>query len=171
MSRLLSLLFPSAGLVLSGRIVAGLTWGLLFAIVANCAIVMWAIIPAEFSPAIRGVALLMAVCFYAAPLLLGRSPPPRPKLASIHKSTCLSVQERRVALTELVRAMDEGASADDAARKLRDAAETDLHVAFRLAQYAEFAGDSREAANAWQRLQSLDRHGIYRRENTRIGDQ
>ncbi len=165
MRRLFAHLLPGAPLVIEGKLLFGVLLGLSFSIVANFAIVAWLILPAEFSWEIRVGATLLAATVIPFGALLRRSKVRARTLKGVSPAVC--AVERRIALTELVRAIEDGGIAESAFQKLQLLGETDLHVAYQLARYAEAAGDHR-AGELHERLRVLDRHKIYSSANTQF---
>jgi hypothetical protein len=157
----LNLVAPGAGLALLGRTGLGLLVGVAFSVAMNLAIIATLIVPDDFSAAARFACLAAAVVAYAAgQILMWR--------AIDAARAAWAQQRRREVLGRVQAALLEG-SAEEAWRALApllERAESDLHIAYRVAQVLSHRGTVGEAESAWARVQRLDAHGIYR-EHTR----
>lgn len=149
---------PGAVFILKGNLLGGGLWGLAFALIANFAIVSWLIFPSEFSWEIRVAAIVLTLLFLSLPSFLPQMGLKSP--TTNRNQSKLSGVERKLALAELVRALEEGGTAEDAFQKLQALGESDLHVAYRLACYAESTGNN-QATEFQRRLRAIDRHRIY----------
>jgi hypothetical protein len=155
-ARWLNLIVPGAGLILAGRPLAGFGTGLAFAAALNGALAIWLLIPDDFPRTAVWCGLTAALAYIVAQFLLLR----------VDAAARLAGRrdERRAALTALMAAIREGRFDQEAAALLEPLAESDLHVAVRVAQAAMLNCDDHRALAAWQRVQRLDPHLIYRSE-------
>ena len=154
--RLLNLLVPGVGLILTGQVGLGVGIAAAFAILANLAIVADFIAPADFGTTTRawinGLALGV---YFGAQVRLARE--------IRHRRQRQQDDERKRILrraNELLLAGDAEA-AWEALLPIADQAEHDLVVAVRVAQVLLAKGDP-GAAGAWAHVRRLDRHQIYR---------
>ena len=155
----LNLLVPGAGIILLGRVWMGLIVGLLFVLCANFALWSVLLVPDEFLPWMRGLGIGLAGGSYVGAQI---------RLAQTvrgEKQRCRA-EARRAALAAAQDLTRQGAfaAALRALQPVRDSAEHDLLIAYRLAQVHTGMQDVEAAEAAWRRVRVLDRHGIYREE-------
>lgn len=153
----LNLLVPGAGVVLIGRAWLGLLIGIVFAVLFNGAIVAVGLIPDEVGLTARRLLVLGAAASYIlAQFVMTR-------VVRRHRQA-IEASTRFTALRQAQQALVAGdaAGAWAALGPLLPLAETDLHVAYRVAQALSASGDAAAAAAAWEHLRALDRHHVYR---------
>lgn len=151
------LLIPGVRQIIGGSIPWGLFLGILFALFANLLVLSTLVIPAEFTTPARVFVAIVAVAIAIA----GHWLTPRGQFA-IRPGSGRGL-ERRSALVALASALERGEIDENAKGRLEPWAETDLHVAYRLARAADAVGDDAESNRAWERVRKLDPHRIYRR--------
>lgn len=149
---------PGAGLLLAGRPLAGFGVGLAYAAALNAALAIRLLVPDDFPWTAFWSSLAAATAYVVAQFLLLR--------AHGDAEAAGTRAERRTALAELLAAVREGRADSNAARRLEALAETDLHVAYRLAQSASLNSDPSAVRAAWERVRLLDPHHIYRTETS-----
>lgn len=159
----LNLLVPGAGLVLVGAVWNGLILGLIFTALAN--FVLWSLLiaPDDFSAHVRGLAAgVLGGAYLAAQIRLARIVRDREQRER--------TAARRQALWAAREHLAGGAYAQALAalEAVRPLADKDVLVAYRFAQAYTGLGDADAAQQAWDRLQALDRHHVYR-EQLRAG--
>jgi hypothetical protein len=146
-------------LILIGRETLGVMIAILFTMTACYALAATLLFPDDTSATWRGLSIGVAIGTY-----LG---------AQIRYAQTVRCQAdeafgdlRRAALRDAHSALREGRTEDawHALRPLLPQAETDLLVAYRVAQVLTARGDRLAALNAWRRVDRLDRHRIYRQE-------
>jgi len=146
-------------LILIGRETLGVMIAILFTMTACYALAATLLFPDDTSATWRGLSIGVAIGTY-----LG---------AQIRYAQTVRCQAdeafgdlRRAALRAARGALREGRAEDawNALRPLLPQAETDLLVAYRVAQVLTARGDRLAALNAWRRVGRLDRHRIYRQE-------
>ena len=150
---------PGLGIILIGRTWTGLAAGLLFTLCAQFAVWATLLIPDEFSPSLRGLAIGLAGGTYlGAQLRFAQT------LRDVRRREHDS--RRRIALGEaracLQREDYEGAL--EAIAPVRDCCTQDLLVAYRVAQILTGLNDVDAALRAWQQVRALDHHHVYRDE-------
>lgn len=160
MLRFTAHLIPGTLLIARGRILTGMSLSLMFAVLANVSVVAWAILPAEFSSGLRiAVVLLVGLTYFLAVVLGKKAAIPQGGAAKF-PAPALSNSARRNALSALLQAIEDGSIADEAFEELQGLGQSDLHVAHRLAQYAELVAHE-NTEKYWKKLRELDRHGVY----------
>lgn len=155
-SQWLNLLAPGAGVALLGPVWLGVAVGLIFIVLLNAAIVAIGWVPDEIGLRARKLLVLgAAIAYILAQLAMSRA-------ARRYEHTTAAAL-RREALQAALEALagGNGEAALLALQPLRSADPDDLHIALRVAQ-ALSAGNSPDAAVAWEHLRRLDRHHIYR---------
>lgn len=158
-ARLINLVIPGGGLILIGSEVVGTLIALLFAVVANFAVAAGLLFPDDLSATARNLGIGVALGTYLGAQI-------RYAQTVRYRREVGQERQRRAALHAARAALERG-RADEAWQALEpiaDRAEDDLLVAYRVAQVLTARGAGRDAATAWQRVQRLDRHRIYRRE-------
>jgi len=161
-----NLLAPGSGLILAGRIWGGLLIGLIFCVSANIALAASLIAPEELSPRWRGLWIGIAGGAYVGAQL---------RLASVLRrgASQAAAGLRRAAL----RAVSEALLADNprvawgAIQPLLPLAESDLPVAYRVAQILTALDDVDAARAALAHVRKLDRHHIYREQIRQLEQQ
>lgn len=156
-ARWANLLLPGSGLVLIDRPVTGLVVGLAFAACANFALLAVLVLPDEFSAGERALGIgLTAGAYIGAQLRLAQT------VRGLRAEA--ATLRRRASLREAHALMDRGEHVQ--ALTLMDALSRDfpddLLVAYRVAQLLTAVEGETAAQAAWERLRSLDHHGIYR---------
>jgi len=151
-----NLLVPGAGLILTGKAIAGLALGLAFTAAINALLITTLLFPDDYSTGARqAVAALTGVAYAAAQLLFAhelRSSGAR--LRRGQRDACLRAARASLAR----RAYDEALRAIQPVAAL---AKRDLLVAYRLAQILSALERADAAALAWELVRRLDRHRIY----------
>jgi len=152
-----NLILPGAGLILVDSLLAGVVVGLLFTACANLALVELLLFPDEWSRELKllTVGVTVGTYFGAQLRLVVTMKTGRERSRTAH---------RRARLWE-ARALTEQGEHIRACEVLNDLCSEnpdDLLVNYRLAQSLTDAGEVPAAREAWQRVRSLDRHGIYR---------
>lgn len=153
---------PGSGLVLAGEGAAGVVVSLLFVTLAGLALFANLVAPDDFSPTWRALLIGGAIgIFVGAQLRLSA------RVARLRKDKAAAV--RRAALTAAREALlaGEPARAWEALSPLEGAFESDLLVAYRVAQVLTLHGRPADAYRAWQRVRRLDRHNLYGDESRR----
>ncbi len=159
--RLINLVIPGGGLILIGSETIGVLVALLFTAATNFAIAALLLIPDDVSPTWRGLSLGVAIGTYLGAQI-------RYAQTVRHTRARGALELRRAALREARCALLAG-RAEEAWRVLQplvEQAESDLVVAYRLAQVLTARGGGAAALAAWRRVRRLDRHRIYRQEVT-----
>jgi hypothetical protein len=155
----LNLILPGGGMICSGDIAGGLTIGLVFAAAATLAVTGSLIIPDDFSPKARNLAIVAgALAYVAAQFLFAQG---------VRSRVRRGVADlRRGQLGEATRQLRSGDRdlAWAALQPLAAGVDNDLLLALRWAQAVEMRGDRTEAVAAWARVRRLDAHHLYRRE-------
>ena len=163
-----NLLVPGTGPVLVGRPWLGWCTGLLFALAINAALALTLLFPDELPGWYGGLAIGVTGGIYVGAQI---------RLVRMLRATARETQAARRRMT-LARAADalnrrEPLAALEIIAALADEADHDLLIAYRLAQVMSATGDRTAAAEAWQRVERLDRHRLYRRvvrdERARLG--
>jgi hypothetical protein len=158
-SRLINLVVPGGGLILIGHELLGVLIAILFTITTGYALAATLLFPDDTSAIWRGLGIGVAIGTY-----LG---------AQIRYAQTVRYQAdqafgdlRRDALGDARCALREGRTEDawNALQPVVPLAETDLLVAYRVAQVLTARGDGLAALHAWRRVRRLDRHRIYRDE-------
>ncbi|MFQ5806174.1 MAG: hypothetical protein ACE5I3_06980 [Phycisphaerae bacterium] len=157
--RLINLLVPGGGLILIGSETMGVLVALLFTAAATFAIAAVLLFPDDVLPTWRGLGIGVAIGTYLGAQI---------RYAQTVRSQREQAAEerRRVALEHARRALLAG-RVDDAWQALQplvERAESDLVLAYRLAQVLTARGDVAGARAAWRRVRRLDRHRLYRQE-------
>lgn len=155
-------IIPGGGLIGAGALVPGLIIATLFTVSANLAIVGTWIVPDDIPRVLTGLAIGVVAGSYAgAQFRLAQTlrEQQRAEVARVRRET-LSEAIQHLRSGDLDRAWERLES-------VRPLAESDLLVAYRRAQVLTARGDGAAAQRAWQRLEQLDRHHIYRAEITR----
>jgi len=154
-----NLVLPGAGLILLGSLASGLLGGLLFAACANFVIAAVFLFPDEFSATHQALGIgLAGGAYLGTQLRLAQAVRDHRKVAAeARRRQCL----RR---TEDLLVHGDTAAALEAIMPISDLADSDLLVAYRLAQALTAAGDAAAAHEAWQRVRRLDQHAIYKRQ-------
>lgn len=153
---------PGSGLVLAGETLSGTIVGLIFIPLAVLALFANLIVPDDFTSTWRALLIGGAIGVFAgAQIRLIR------RIENLRKAETASA--RRTALATAREALIAGDAdrAWEALAPLEDVFETDLLVAYRLAQIVTLRGRSAEALRAWQHVRKLDRHSLYGDESRR----
>lgn len=156
---LANLLLPGAGLILVGSIWAGLLVGVTFTAAANYTLAAFFVFPDEFAGWAKYAGLGITVVAYAGgQAILAQT-------SQLRESAAYFTLRKRV-LREAQRLLQQGdcTAALGVLETLGDAAERDLLIAVRRAQILTATPDAQIAIGAWRQVQSIDLHGVYRRE-------
>ncbi|MGD8453684.1 MAG: hypothetical protein PVJ57_17870 [Phycisphaerae bacterium] len=156
LASVLNLLIPGAGLVLRSNPWGGLVIGLLFVACANFTLWALLLVPDEFPPWQHGLGIgLTGGVYLGAQIRLAqtvrgrrRSEQTTLRRAALHAARQL-IEAGRYPQAQLVLA------------PVRRFAETDLLVAYRMAQVYTGLRDVDAALAAWQTVRRLDRHHLY----------
>jgi hypothetical protein len=152
-----NLVLPGVGLILAGRVAAGLAIGLLFVVLANGAVAATLLVPDDVSPWVQALVIGLAAGTYVGAQLRLRY--------ALEDTARAARRDRRDAALRVVRACVErgdGEAGWEALRPVAEDAEEDLLVAYRVAQVLTLRGDRTAARIAWERVRRLDRHHLYR---------
>jgi hypothetical protein len=158
-SRLVNLVVPGGGLILIGHETLGVLIGVLFTLSAGYALAATLLFPDDTSTTWRGLGIGVALGTYIGAQI-------RYAQTVRYEADQAFGDLRRSALGAARRALDAG-RADEAwalLQPLLPQVETDLLVAYRVAQVLTARGDGGAALRAWRRVGRLDRHRIYREE-------
>lgn len=158
-ARLVNLLIPGGGLILLGRIVAGLIVALAFTLLCNLALAATLLIPHDVPEWARRASIgATAIVYVLSQLLVAH-------VVRVERRAA-EAERRREILERVVRELAAGRAAEawEALEPLRPLAESDLLVAYRAAQVLTALGDGPAALRAWKNLRRLDCHRIYRSE-------
>lgn len=164
-SRLVNLLIPGGGLILIGHEILGVLVAVLFTLTGCYALAATLLFPDDTSATWRGLGIGVAIGTH-----LGS------QIRYAQSVRCgvdrAQADARRAALRAARGALCEGRSEEawNAIRPLLPQVESDLLVAYRVAQVLTARGDGPAALSAWHRVRRLDRHRIYR-EEVRIHEQ
>lgn len=158
-SRLINLIVPGGGLILIGHETLGVLIAVLFTITAGYALAATLLFPDDTSATWRGLGIGVAIGTYVG--------------AQIRYAQTVRYQAdqafgdlRHNALRAARDALGTGHAEEawNALQPLLPRAETDLLVAYRVAQVLTARGAGQAALSAWRRVRRLDRHRIYREE-------
>jgi len=158
-ARLVNLVIPGGGLILVGGDVSGVLIALLFTATASFSVAASLLLPGEVPATWRGLGIGVTLGTYVGAQV-------RFAQTLYHQRGRIADQARRAALHDARQALLDG-QVEDAWRALQplaDQADTDLVLAYRVAQVLTARGDEVAARAAWQRVRRLDRHRIYRPE-------
>lgn len=157
--RVVNLVIPGGGLILIGCETLGLLVAILFTASTCYVITAWLLFPDDTTGAWRNLILGIALGTYVGSQI-------RYAQTVRHQRHLISESLRRAALRDCQTALRDGRfeAAWSAIEPVAELAETDLAVAYRLAQVHAARGDRVEARRAWEWLRILDRHGVYRVE-------
>lgn len=151
--------FPGVGLILAGSITAGMAVGLTFTATAALAIASYGLIPENVPPMARAGLLAAALAWYfCAQVWAAQAVRTRREAARAARRRgvlCRALEALERGEPRLARELIEPLAADEP---------DDLLVACRAAQILTALGDVQAARLAWERLQRLDRHRIFRRD-------
>jgi hypothetical protein len=155
----LNRVFPGAGLILAGSITAGLAVGLAFTATASLAIASYGLIPENVPPLARAGLLAAALAWYFCAQVWAAQ-------AVRSRREAERAARRRGVLGRSLAALEQGEArlARELIEPLAAAEPDDLLVACRIAQILTALGDVPGAQAAWERLQRLDRHRLFRRD-------
>lgn len=158
-SRLVNLVIPGGGLILIGHEPLGVLIAILFTIATCYALAGTLLFPDDTSAIWRGLGIGVAIGTYLGAQI-------RYAQTVRHQADQAFGDLRRSALGDARSALHQGRSDDawEALRPLLPQAETDLLIAYRVAQVLTARGDGLAALHAWRRVGRLDRHRIYRQE-------
>ena len=160
-----NLIVPGAGIIALGSPWVGFAVGLLFTFCANFAIWAALVIPDEFTPWVRGLAIGFAGGTYVgAQLRFAQT------VRNLHRRAAARQRDTALRVVRECLLRDDYAAALQALTPVRECAPRDLLVARRLAQVLTGLNEVNEALAAWQQVRALDRHRIYRDE-TRAAEQ
>jgi hypothetical protein len=157
--RLINLVVPGGGLILIGNVGSGVLIAVLFTLSASFAMTAAWLFPDDVSRVWRGLSIGIALGTY-----LG---------AQLRYAQTVRLQAdqafwdlRREKMRTVRLALSEGRIEDAwlGLRPLMNDAETDLPLAFLVAQVLTLKGDGAAALNAWRHVRRLDRHRVYSRE-------
>jgi hypothetical protein len=158
-SRLINLVIPGGGLILIGHEALGVLIAILFTIATGYALAASLLFPDDTSATWRGLGIGVAIGTYLGAQL------------RYAQTVRFQVDQalgdlRRTALAAARAALHAGRADEawSALQPLLPQAETDLLVAYRVAQVLTARGNGLVALNAWRRVRRLDRHRIYRDE-------
>ncbi len=155
----LNLVLPGGGLIWIGATATGLLAGVAFAACANVALAAVLLVPDEFGAAYQKLVIGLAAGAYAGAQLRF--------VQTVRQRRAVDLaNQRRESLRRVTACLLDGdaEAALVALQPLRNGAEDDLLVMYRLAQVLTAAGNVSAARNAWRKVRALDRHGIYRRQ-------
>ncbi|MGE3181159.1 MAG: hypothetical protein AB7N71_05970 [Phycisphaerae bacterium] len=155
----INLFLPGGGLILSGRVLAGLTTGLLFVAAAALAIDGNLIAPHRTPRTLALLTIGLTIGLYIAAQI-------RMSRAAREARDETRIARRRAEMIEAHRALDaeDFPRAKELLLDLQRENPADLHVAYRLAQLAIHTESPETAREAWRRLRMLDKHRIYKSE-------
>lgn len=158
----LNLLIPGGGLILAGRVVAGLMVGILFVMAAALAIEGNLIAPHGTSRFGAMLTIGLAIGLYLSAQI-------RMRRAAREARSASSLERRRTTMIAARQAMASGEypQARELLLQMQRENPADLHVAYRLAQIASKTEPPEAAREAWRRLRLLDKHRIYKEEIAR----
>lgn len=157
--RLANLVIPGGGLILIGSEITGVLVALLFTAAASFALAVCLLFPDDVSPSWRGLGVGVAIGTYVGAQVRYAQ--------SVRELRARATGQLRRAVLSDVRCALLAGQVEDAWRALqplREQAESDLVLAYRLAQVLTARGDGAAALAAWRRVRRLDRHRIYRQE-------
>jgi hypothetical protein len=158
-AQLVNLVIPGGGLILIGSETIGVLVALLFTAAANFAIAALLLIPDDVPRTWCGLSVGVAIGTYLGAQI-------RYAQTVRHQRAGADQALRRAALRDARCALMAG-RVEDAWRALQPLvgqAESDLVVAYRLAQVLTARGSGAAALAAWRRVRRLDRHRVYRQE-------
>lgn len=155
--RWLNLVVPGGGLIWTGAAISGMVVGVAFLLALNLMIAATLLFPDDFAPWLRALLIGMTGGFYVGAQLRFAQ-----RLRD-HRHRCEEA-DRRAILQQVTEHLQHGRPEEALAllQPLSQRHPHDLLVTLRLAQVFTAAGNTHAARAAWGRLQSLDRHGIYR---------
>jgi hypothetical protein len=157
--QLINLVIPGGGLILIGSETIGVLVALLFTVAANYAIAALLLIPDEVPATWRGLSLGVAIGTYLGAQIRYAQ--------TVRHGRASAAREQRGAALRAARGALLAGRVEDAWRAIQplaEQAESDLVVAYRLAQVLTAREGSAAALAAWRRVRRLDRHRIYRQE-------